>query len=230
MYLDKTFLKENMMGPNAVKLAEELTAGLPLEKGMRVLDLGCGRGLTSIYLAKTFQVEVFAVDLWNDPGENYSRFRQAEVSRLTVPLQVDASKGLPFAKGFFDAVVSVDAYHYFGNREGYFQETLLPCVKKGGYVAMAFPGMQQDLQEIPAEMKPYWDMEFLSMVRSMEWWKPKFAPYLKDFSISSMDCFQEAWEDWLACDNNPYAVGDRPMMAADNGNYMNLIKFTGIAP
>lgn len=38
--MDITFLNENMMGPNAWLLAEELTANLPLKKGMRVLDLG----------------------------------------------------------------------------------------------------------------------------------------------------------------------------------------------
>ena len=34
------FLNENMMGPNAWLMAEELTEKLPLKKGMRVLDLG----------------------------------------------------------------------------------------------------------------------------------------------------------------------------------------------
>lgn len=75
--MDITFLNENMMGPNAWLLAEELTANLPLKKGMRVLDLGCGRGLTSVFLAEKFGVEVFALDLWTDATENYKRFKQA---------------------------------------------------------------------------------------------------------------------------------------------------------
>ena len=55
---DKQFLLDNMMGPNAMKILEEMTAGLALKKGMRVLDLGCGKGLTSIFLAKEYGVQV----------------------------------------------------------------------------------------------------------------------------------------------------------------------------
>jgi len=32
-----------MMGPNSMKIVEELSDSLKLENGMRVLDLGCGR-------------------------------------------------------------------------------------------------------------------------------------------------------------------------------------------
>jgi cyclopropane fatty-acyl-phospholipid synthase-like methyltransferase len=52
-----------MMGPNSMKIIEELSESLKLEKGMRVLDLGCGKGLTSIFLAKEYDVTVFATDL-----------------------------------------------------------------------------------------------------------------------------------------------------------------------
>ena len=55
---DTAFLKENMMGPNAIKIIEELLESLKLEEGMRVLDLGCGKGLTSIFLAKEYGVTV----------------------------------------------------------------------------------------------------------------------------------------------------------------------------
>ena len=221
------FLQENMMGPNAWRIAEELTKNLPLRPRMRVLDLGCGRGLTTVFLAQTFGVEVFAVDLWTSATENLARFRQAGVSQLTVPLQFDALQ-LPFAKEFFDAVVSVDAYHYFGNNDVYFKDVLRPVVKPGGIVAIAFPGMKDEVQEnLPEEMKPFWEPEALEMWHSINWWKPKFAPYLNSFRISEMDCFDQAWQDWLACDN-PYAVEDRQMMEADRGRFMNLIKLTGM--
>ena len=205
---------------------QELTANLLLKKGMRVLDLGCGRGLTSVFLAKKFDVEVFAVDLWTSPTENYSRFQQAGVSHLTVPLQFDALH-LPFAEGFFDAVVSVDAYHYFGNNNSYFTQVLKPILKKDALVAIAFPGMKYELHEnIPEEMKVFWEAEALEMWHSIDWWRPKFAHCLKDFQITEMDCFDRAWNDWLSCDN-PYAVEDRLMIETDNGRFMNLIKITG---
>lgn len=220
------FLHENMMGPNAWLVAEELTANLPLKKGMRVLDLGCGRGLTSVFLAETFGVEVFAVDLWTSATENYNRFKQAGVSDMIVPLQFDALQ-LPFAEGFFDAVVSVDSYHYFGNNDTYFEKVLKPLLKKDAIVAIAFPGMKFEVAHaVPEEMKPLWDHEILTMVHSIDWWRPKFETHLKDFRISEMDCFDRAWSDWLSC-SNPYAVEDSRMIETDHGRFMNLIKLTG---
>lgn len=220
------FLNENMMGPNAWMIAEELTEKLHLKKGMRVLDLGCGQGLTSIFLAEKFGVQVFAVDLWTSATENNNRFKQQGVSDLIIPLQFDAVQ-LPFADGFFDAVISVDSYHYFGNNDTYFKNVLKPKLKKDAIVAIAFPGMKYEVHEnIPKEMKPLWEAEALEMWHSIDWWKPKFAPYLKEFQIAQMDCFDRAWNDWLSCDN-PYAVNDRLMIKTDNGRYMNLIKLTG---
>lgn len=220
------FLNENMMGPNAWLMAEELTQDLPLKKEMRVLDLGCGRGLTSVFLAETFGVQVFAVDLWITAAENYNRFRHTAVSDLIIPLQSDALK-LPFAEDFFDAVVSVDSYHYFGNNDFYFEKSLKPMLKKDAIVAIAFPGMKYEVHDnIPKEMKPFWDEEALEMWHSIGWWEKKFKPHLKGFQIAEMDCFDRAWKDWLSCDN-PYAIDDRQMMKTDNGRYMNLIKITG---
>ena len=224
--MDIEFLNENMMGPNAWLIAKELTANLPLKRGMRVLDLGCGKGLTSVFLAEKFGVQVFSVDLWITATENYNRFKKAKVSDLVIPLQLDALQH-PFAEGFFDAVVSVDAYHYFGNNDLYFKTTLKPILKEDAIVAIAFPGMKYEVQNnIPEEMKPLWDEEALEMWHSIDWWKRKFEPYLKEFQITEMDCFDKAWNDWLSCDN-PYAVEDRLMIQRDNGRFMNLIKITG---
>lgn len=223
---DKEFLRRNMMGPNSMVILEELLAGIPLEEGIRVLDLGCGNGLTSIFLAKEYGVQVFAVDLWVPAADNFRRFREWGLEGLAVPLHVDASE-LPFAEGYFDAVVSVDAYHYFGNNHTFFPEKLKPFLKEGAAVAIAVPGMRQEMQgNIPEEMRPYWTDEALEMWHSINWWRPKFKEELEGLRIWQMDCFQKAWGDWLAA-KNPYALADREMLQADGGRFMNLIGITG---
>lgn len=223
---DKDFLRENMMGPNSMKILEELLKDFNLDSSMRVLDLGCGRGLTSVFLAREYGVQVFALDLWIAATDNFERFKKAGVENLVVPIHADALN-MPFADGYFDAVISVDSYHYVGNNDSFFTEKVRPLIKEGGLAAIAFPGMKYEVKNnIPEEMKHFWEEEALEMWHSADWWKPKFENELNNLKIWEMSCFDEAWKDWLETDN-PYAVEDRAMMSADNGRYMNLIGITG---
>lgn len=225
-WLSQQLLEENMMGPSSVVILEELLKQHPLRPGMRVLDLGCGKGLTSLFLAKEYGVQVFAVDLWIPAEENLQRFREMGLEDQIIPIHADAH-ALPFAKGYFDAVVSVDSYHYFGNCDTYLQEYLLPFLQDGAAVALAFPGMKREvLGNVPEEMAPYWEEEALQMWHSIDWWKPKMDKGLQDVRIWEMACFEKAWKDWLST-NNPYAIGDRAMMEADGGRFMNLVAITG---
>ena len=148
---DKDFLKPNMMGPNSMMILEELLEKVPLKPGMRVLDLGCGNGLTSVFLAKEYGVQVFALDLWISATDNYRRFREAGVEQAVIPIHADAMD-MPFADEFFDAVISVDAYHYVGNNDTFFPEKIRPLLKQNGIAAIAFPGMKYEVKEnIPDE-------------------------------------------------------------------------------
>ena len=66
-------------GANPLWLTEWLTESLDLRPGMRVLDLGCGRALSSIFLRREFGVQVWATDLWFNAWENIQRVRDAGV-------------------------------------------------------------------------------------------------------------------------------------------------------
>ena len=96
------FLKAAMMGPNAMRVAEELASYLNINENMRILDLGCGCGLSTLLLTQKYGVKVFAADLWISPTENYERFKAIGLDDKAVPISVDATKGLPFANGYFD--------------------------------------------------------------------------------------------------------------------------------
>ncbi len=96
------FLKVNMMGPNAMRIAEELASYLPITEKMRILDLGCGCGLSTLFLTQKYGAKVFAADLWISPTENYERCKSIGIDDKTIPVSVDATKGLPFANGYFD--------------------------------------------------------------------------------------------------------------------------------
>lgn len=223
---DKEFLRKNMMGPNSLRLAEELLGNVRLEKGMRVLDLGCGTGLTSIFLAQEFGATVFAVDLWIEAEDNYARIAEFGLQDRIIPLHVDAHQ-LPFAKRYFDAVISIDAYHYFGAKTGYLEQYLAPLVKKDGVIAVAIPGLKQPFTNgVPQEMRPFWegDMNFYTGDYWRDLWTKSGAVSVE--VCKDMACYDLAWADWLECDN-PYAIRDIDMMRAEGGNYFNFTQIVG---
>ena len=71
-----------IMGPNPIKLEEELLSQCKIPKGAVVCDLGSGQGLTSVFLAKEYGFQVYAADLWSDPKENRAFFKEQRSYRL----------------------------------------------------------------------------------------------------------------------------------------------------
>jgi len=158
--IDKDFYQQNLMGPSAVRILEEFAGYFDLAPGMCVLDLGCGKGLTSIFLAREYDMQVFAADLWTPASENHERFLSFGLGDRIIPIHADSSQELPFALGYFDAVVSVDAYYYFGLDEDYLDRYMAPLLKPGGFIAVATPGLQKEFSGvIPDEMKLLWTEE-----------------------------------------------------------------------
>ena len=73
-------------GANSLWLTEWLTSRMELRPGMRVLDLGCGRAASSVFLHREFGVTVWAADLWFDPAENLFRERGSTAGGVRVRL------------------------------------------------------------------------------------------------------------------------------------------------
>lgn len=67
---DTPELQAKIMGPNPVKLEEELLQNHQIPQGAVVCDLGSGQGLTSVFLAREYGFTVYAADLWSEPAEN----------------------------------------------------------------------------------------------------------------------------------------------------------------
>ena len=219
-------LMEKIMGPNPVKLEEELLLDCRLPRGAVVCDLGSGQGLTSVFLAREYGFTVYAADLWSDPEDNRRFFAQMGLTDAQVlPVKADAS-ALPFAPETFDAVVSIDSYHYFGRNPAFLDEKLLPFVKAGGYVYIAIPGMKRDCHDhLPPELLLSWTPEDLETMHDAAYWR-SIVSRSRDcevLEVSEMVSNEEVWADWLR-QENPYAVGDRKSMNAGAGKYLNFVK------
>ena len=213
------------MGPNPVKLGEELLLDHKIPEGAVVCDLGSGQGLTSVFLAKEYGFTVYAADLWSDPEENRAFFDEMGLTReQIVPVKADA-ENLTFEKEFFDAVVSIDSYNYFGRDSRYLDEKLLPFVKSGGYLYIAIPGMKKDCHEnLPKELLLSWTPEQLDYMHDVRYWRDIVGKSCdaEIVSVHEMESNEEVWADWLRQENE-YAVGDRKSMEAGGGKYLNFI-------
>ncbi|HUM56771.1 MAG TPA: SAM-dependent methyltransferase, partial [Bacillota bacterium] len=115
--------------------------------------------------------------------------------------------------------------NYFGREKGYLGEKLLPYVKRGGYIYISVPGMKKDCHEnIPEVLLLSWTPEQLDYIHDAAYWEKliRQTDGVDIISIHEMESNEEAWADWLACDNE-YAIEDRKTMEAGGGRYMNFI-------
>ena len=223
---DTPELMAKIMGPNPLKLEEELLTSHKIPAGAVVCDLGSGQGLTSVFLAKEYGFRVYAADLWSDPEENRAFFHSMGLTdEQIVPVKADA-EDLPFEKEFFDAVVSTDSYNYFGRDPDYLDRKLLPFVKPGGYIYVAVPGMKKDCHDnLPAALLLSWTPEQLAYMRDIAYWTDTVSQSknAEVVSVTEMASNEEVWEDWLRQENE-YAVNDRKSMRAGGGEYLNFIR------
>ena len=218
-------VREKIMGPNPIKLDEELLADHRIPQSATVMDLGSGQGLTSVFLVKEYGFRVFAADLWSNPTENKRFFDQMGLTtEQIIPIHADEND-LPFAEEFFDAVISTDSYHYFGRNPEYLGKHLLPFVKHGGYLYIVVPGMKKDCHDnLPAELLLSWKPDQLDYLHDTTYWTNIICQTegIEILSIHEMESNEEVWNDWLACDNE-YARGDRKSMEAGGGRYLNFV-------
>lgn len=227
---DAGWMIENRMGPNVLWLTEFLSQAMDLRPGMRVLDMGCGRALSSIFLAREFGVQVWATDLWIKPGDNLTRIRAAGVADRVFPVYAEAH-ALPFAEGFFDAAVSMDAYHYFGTDDlylGYYAR----FIKPEGQIGIVVPGLTHELDgDVPPHLLPSWHWDFCSF-HSPAWWHTHWAKTgLVDVNVA--DWMPDGWKLWQmwneVCDRQ---AGSRQpgeeaeMLRVDAGRTLGFTRLT----
>lgn len=201
---------ETMMGPNSVRILAELFEKylLKLAPDDAILDLGCGTGLTSLVIAKETGAKVFANDLWVSAEENGQRFARWGVERQITPVCEDANH-LSFNKKQFRALVSIDSYHYFAGSKGFFQEKILPFMRDDGEVLIGIPGLKDAYAGRAEGLLSDWLGEEAYMFKSPKCWKELIG----DDGVAlvdtwEMECFGEAWDDWLATDHE-FALGDK---------------------
>ena len=161
---------------------------------MRVLDLGCGRAASSIFLRREFGVQVWATDLWFSASENIQRIRDAGVEDGVFPIHADA-RSLPFAEEFFDAIVCIDSFIYYGTDDLYLNY-LARFVKPGGPVGIAGAGLVREIEgPLPEHLREWWTQD-LWCLHSAAWWRRHWERTgIMDIDLA--DTMPDGWQRWL---------------------------------
>jgi SAM-dependent methyltransferase len=183
---------------NPLWLTEWLAEAMDLRPGMRVLDLGCGRALSSVFLHREFGVQVWATDLWFSAEENVQRIRDAGVADGVFATHADARQ-LPFAESFFDAVVSIDSFMYFGTDDLYLNY-LARFVKPGGPIGIALAGFSSEIGDaVPAHLAEWWAVERPVSLHSADWWRRHWQRTgIVDVVVAdALPDGWQLWRDWL---------------------------------
>jgi cyclopropane fatty-acyl-phospholipid synthase-like methyltransferase len=212
---------------NSLWLAEWLTTDMHLRPGMRVLDLGCGRASSSIFLRREFGVQVWATDLWFSASENLQRIRDAGVEDGVFPIHADA-RSLPFATEFFDAIVAFDSFMYFGTDDLYLSY-LARFVKPGGPVGIALAGFVQEIDgPVPDHLQKWWAQDLPYCLHSAAWWRRHWERTgIVDIDLADTlpDGWQQ-WRDWLRAIAPDNEVEIRAL-EADRGRYLGYVRVAG---
>ena len=177
-------------------------------------------------MAKEYGFKVYATDLWSNPDENRKYFYSLGLDENSIVSIKADSTDLHFDKNFFDAVVSVDSYNYFGRDENYLDNKLLPFVKNEGYIYIAIPGGKNDCHDnLPKELLLSWTPEQLDYMHDIKYWENIFnkSNDSEIIKIEEMESNEKVWNDWLMQENE-YAINDRKSLNAGAGKYLNFIK------
>jgi cyclopropane fatty-acyl-phospholipid synthase-like methyltransferase len=213
-------------GANSLWLTEWLASALDLKPGMRVLDLGCGRAASSIFLHHEFGVQVWATDLWFSCSENHERIRDAGAEGGVFPVHADARR-LPFATDFFDVIVSIDSFPYYGTDDLYLSY-LARFVKPGGAVGIAGAGLMQEIEAaVPDHLREWWEPS-LWCLHSAPWWRRHWER-TGIMAIELADTLSDGWQAWLdwqraICPENHTEIN---AVEADRGRYLGYVRLVG---
>ncbi|GAA4863435.1 SAM-dependent methyltransferase [Pseudonocardia benzenivorans] len=216
-------------GANSLWLTEWLVEAMDLHSGMRGLDLGCGRGASSIFLHRELGVQVWATDLWFGADERLARIRDAGVEHSVFPIHADA-RALPFAAGFFDAIVSIDSFVYYGTDDLY-ASYLARFVEPGGQIGIAGSGLLSEFAgPVPEHLAAWWEPS-LACLHSAAWWRRHWERS-GVLAVEVADTMPDGWRHWLEWQHvvAPDNTAEIDAVRTDAGRHLGYVRAVARRP
>ena len=169
---------------------------------------------------------MWATDLWFSASENFSRITDAGVADGVFPIHADA-RFLPFALGFFDLIVSIDSFFYYGTDDLYLNY-LARFLKPDGKIGIAGAGLMGELDGVvPEHLRDWWTSD-LWCLHSADWWSRHWTR-TGIVAVETADTLPDGWKmwrDWLlliARDN----VTEINAVERDAGRCLGYVRIVG---
>lgn len=145
---------------------------------------------------------------------------------FSFPLHADARQ-LPFATAFFDAIISIDSFVYYGTDDLY-TNYLARFVQPGGQIGIAGSGLVAELDgPVPEHLAAWWEPS-LACLHSAAWWRRHWERSCV-LDVETADTMPDGWLRWL--DWQDVAAPDNAVeieaIQADAGRHLGYVRAVG---
>lgn len=89
-------------------IQKKVVSNIPLNKNLKILDIGCGTGDSLLFLSELNHPNLFGVDI----SENMLKVAKKKLNNKAI-LKIAEVENLPFNKYTFDYVLCTEAFHHF---------------------------------------------------------------------------------------------------------------------
>lgn len=134
---------------------------------------------------------------------------------------------MPFAAEFFDAIVCVDSYPYFGTDDLYLN-TLARLVKPGAQLGVVGAGLVREFEgSLPEHLREWWTPDLWGL-HSADWWRRHWER-TGIVDIEMADTLSDGWQLWLDWIKAvaPHNLVEIEALEADAGRYLGYVRLMG---
>lgn len=163
--IEKCFVNRKKKSETNIKKLLLALEDIEIEKIKTVLEIGCGMGFVSSYLAGTYGFNVFGVD-YDTEQIKLAKIIQSEIKNLN--FQVEDATKLSFGDHHFDLVLSQDVFHHIPNWEDAIKE-IARILCPGGYFI-------------------WLDFSFPKIIKKL------FLPFVKNYGLYTTSDLTKAFE------------------------------------
>lgn len=202
------------------RIIQKIIETIPVEKGQKILDVGCGMGGSAVYLAKQYQATVLGISL--SKKQVAMATKAAELQQLNqVSFQIDNAHTLEKCEDrAFDLVWSLESCEQFYDK-ALFLEQAYRVLKPGGKLMIATWCANQE-NYTGALAKRY-----ISLCKAFDLpYMPTEAHYLK---LLQDKFVIESHQDWSPFVKNSWAIGIQQIKQYSWFKLFNWIGLQGLS-